>query len=569
MKTLVLNSIFLLMALGSFAQKPYVILTVEPEEASVGQIVTVTLKYNVEGQVVENFPSAFIKGYGVNSFFQYKQDLNTGQMIQEHIVILNGQFTKTGTFKVGPFYIKDGNKSVPSNTVSVRVNNGSVLSSDDFSKEQLKKPAFGVIERSAEKIYEGEPLVLNARVYSTFTPTSKPIRKQNYEVGGVVEMYDLLDASNPSAVKIKRKDYYTFTYDRKVMFPTGSGILSIKPFDLLLPYGNNAYSLQSNVPRIEVVPLPSGAPRDFIGAVGTFDVSQEATAKDLKQGDVLTLEVIVSGQGNLHNIDKPRIPLKSGMLIYGDPTVEEDYTFTSAGAVGKVTFIYNIQVTKSGDQTIDPVTISYFDPQQEKYITTKSSDTTTFTVKGDPKYTGPVVTDAETDAHSSTDQLAPLSPYRSPSNKPGLYGSTLFWMGIASPLSLALLLLIVVKRRDENAPVKMQQENVRLTKNNSRTYLSDARSQLQAGQTESFFSNIEKAITTLAVAVAKLDESQVYARQEIIQGLRDQTIAEEDIRQIAALLDQCDYARYGSQGSAEDQERMLQAVQSLMKKLIG
>src|SRR5690606_17678920 len=229
-------------------------------------------------------------------------------------------------------------------------------------KDQLKKPAFGIIERSSEKLYEGEPLVLAARVYTTFNPTSKPIRKQNYEVSGIVEMYDLLDASNPSAVKIKRKDYITFTYNRKVMFPTGAGVLNFQSFEVLLPDGNNGYSVQSNVPKIEVLPLPPNAPRDFIGAVGNFEINQVVTAKDLKQGDVLTLEVVISGQGNLHNIEKPRIPLKSGMIIYGDPTIEEDFTFTSAGAVGQVTFTYNIQVTKSGDQQIDPVSIAYFDP---------------------------------------------------------------------------------------------------------------------------------------------------------------------------------------------------------------
>lgn len=122
----------------------------------------------MDGELVENLPSAFIKGYGVNTYSQYIQDVNTGNMIQEHIVVINGAFSKAGTYKVGPFYVKDGNISKKSNVVTVKVSSGPVTSTVDFSKDQLKKPAFGIIERSSNKVYEGQALVLNAIVYSKY-----------------------------------------------------------------------------------------------------------------------------------------------------------------------------------------------------------------------------------------------------------------------------------------------------------------------------------------------------------------------------------------------------------------
>ncbi len=569
MKGVLLHIIFILLALCSFGQKPSVQLIVDPDEVGVGQTVTITLKYNMDGQIVEGLPANFIKGYGVNSFSEYIQDVTTGQMIQEHIIVMSGHFTKTGTYKIGPFYVKDGNKAHPSNTVSVRVNNGTVSSTEDFSREQLKKPAFGIIERSSEKIYEGEPLVLAARVYSTFGPTGKPLRKQNYEVSGVVEMYDLLDASNPTAVKIKRKDYITFTYDRKVMFPTGAGFLTIKPFDVFLPYGNNGYSVQSNVPKIEVLPLPAGAPKDFIGAVGSFEIEQKVDAKSLKQGDVFTLDIVISGQGNLHNVEKPRLPLRQGMIIYGDPTLKEEFTYTSAGAVGKITYTYNIQVTKDGDQEVPAVTVSYFDPRKEQYITIDAGSPTPVHVRKNPKYEAPDIADAEPDIINSTDQLAPLSTYKKPVHKSGFFGTPLFWVSLASPLALALLFLFMVKRRDEQAPSRQQEETVKLVRTNSRGYLTEAEANLKAGDVDGFFSNIERALTNLCVAVAKLDESSVYARQELVNGMEAQNVSPEHLQQIHDLFEKCDFARFGSAGSTSDQEMILKNTQSLMKHLIG
>ena len=569
MKTQFIHIVFLLLAFCSFGQKPSVQLTVDPDEVGVGQTVTITLKYNVDGQIVENLPSNFIKGYGVNTFSEYIQDVTTGQLVQEHIIVMSGQFTKTGTYKIGPFHIKDGNKSYPSNTVSVRVTNGSVSTTEDFSKEQLKKPAFGIIERSSEKIYDGEPLVLAARVYSTFGPTGKPLRKQNYEVSGVVEMYDLLDASNPSAVKIKRKDYITFTYDRKVMFPTGAGFLSIKPFDVFLPYGNNGYSVQSNVPRIEVIPLPNGAPNDFIGAVGSFEVEQKVVAKSLKQGDVLQLDVIITGQGNLHNIEKPKLPLRNGMIIYGDPTLTEEYTYTSAGAVGKVTYSYNIQVTKEGEQQIPAVSISYFDPRKEQYVTVNAGSPTSILVKENPKYEAPDVSDASADIVTSTDRLAPMSHYKKTANRSGFFGTPVFWASVFSPLALALLLIFAVKRRDEKAPAKQQLETVKLVKTSSRTFLSEAEASLKVGNTDAFFASIERSLTALCIAIGKLDENRVYARYALIDALKTQRVSDQDIAAVHELFEKCDFARFGSPGTASDQELILEHTRNLMNRLIG
>lgn len=569
MKSLILHSIICLLTFCSYGQRKKVELTVSPEEVSVGQMVTITIKSNMEGDLIENLPSSFVPGYGVNSYSQYIQDVNTGEMIQEHIVVLNGAFTKAGTFKVGPFYVKDGNKSKASNVVSVRVVNGSVISTEDFSKEQLRKPAFGIIERSADKIYEGQALVLTARVYSKDAPTGQPLRKRNYEVKGIVESHDLsqFNKNYIETVSLKGKEYSTFSYDKKVIFPTGAGVLDITPFNVMLPFGSKGYDVQSNVPEIEVLPLPSGAPKNFIGGVGVFDISQKVEQKKLKQGDVFTLDVIISGNGNLHNLDKPKLPLTNGMIVYGDPVLTEEYTFGAKGASGQIIYTYNIQVTKSGTYKMPAVGLAYFDPFAEKYVSIVADSTATISVQGNPKYKGVDPQEINPESQQAAmDRIAPLSPYK-PQKSSSLFGSKLFWIGITSPIALAFLFIFFMKKREENSEEKASREQVKTTMQVSIDFIQQAKNSIDVNDSQAFYGNIEKALTKCCTAASHLNSEENHSRQELFSTMHNQGVSEELIVEAKSIFEQCDNARYGIAGDTFVQSHLLAATQELIKKI--
>lgn len=569
MKSLILHIIIYSLTFCSYGQRKKVELTVTPDEVSIGQTVTITIKSNMEGDLIENLPSSFVPGYGVNSYSQYIQDVNTGEMIQEHIVVLNGAFSKAGTFKVGPFYVKDGNKSKASNVVSVRVVSGSIVSTDDFSKEQLRKPAFGIIERSTDKIYEGQALVLTARVYSKDAPTGQPLRKRNYEVKGVVESHDLsqFNKNYIETVSLKGKEYSTFSYDKKVIFPTGAGRLDITPFNVMIPFGSKGYDVQSNVPEIEVLPLPAGAPKDFIGAVGVFDISQKVELKKLKQGDVFTLDVIISGNGNLHNLDKPKLLLTNGMIVYGDPVLTEEYTFGSKGASGQIIYTYNIQVTKSGTYKMPAVGLAYFDPFLEKYVSIQADSTSTIKVNGNPKFTGVDPQEISPESpQASMDRIAPLTPYKSQQSSK-LYGSTLFWIGVSSPIALAFLFIFFVKKREENSEVKATKEQVKTIKQVSINHIQQAKKAIDSNDSQAFYSHIEKALTKCCIASSSLNPEENHSKMELYSSMAQNGIPENLIAEVKYIFEQCDNARYGIAGDTTEQSTLLDTTQELINQI--
>lgn len=569
MKSLIIHIIICLLTFSSFGQRKKVELTVTPDEVSIGQTVTVTIKSNMEGDLIENLPSCFVPGYGVNSYSQYIQDVNTGEMIQEHIVVLNGAFSKAGTFKVGPFYVKDGNKSKASNVVSVRVVSGSIVSTEDFSKEQLRKPAFGIIERSSDKIYEGQALILTARVYSKDAPTGQPLRKRNYEVKGVVESHDLsqFNKNYIEIVSLKGKEYSTFSYDKKVIFPTGAGILDITPFNVMIPFGSKGYDVQSNVPQVEVLALPGGAPKNFIGGVGVFDISQKIELKKLKQGDVFTFDVIISGNGNLHNLDKPKLPLTNGMIVYGDPVLTEEYTFGSKGASGQIIYTYNIQVTKSGEYKMPAVGLSYFDPFLEKYISIKADSISTIKVDVNPSYEGVDPKEINPESQQvNMDRIAPLTPYRKQRSS-NLFGTSLFWIGITSPIALAFLFIFFIKKREESSEIKASIQQIKSVKQDSIDYIQNAKKSINSNDPQAFYSNLEKGLTAICVASTQLSSEEIHSKSELYSNMIQNGIASEQIAQIKAIFEQCDNARYGIAGNLSEQESLLAATYALINQL--
>lgn len=570
MRGIIVNSILFLIAFGAFGQKRKVELIVSPDVVSIGQSVNITIKSNMDGELVENLPSAFIKGYGVNTYSQYIQDVNTGNMIQEHIVVINGAFSKAGTYKVGPFYVKDGNISKKSNVVTVKVSSGPVTSTVDFSKDQLKKPAFGIIERSSNKVYEGQALVLNARVYSKYEPTGQPLLKRNYEVDGIVESHDLNQFSKNyiETTTLKKTEYYTFSYDKRVIFPSTIGKLQITPFNIMIPYGNQGYDVQSNIPSIEVLPLPAGAPKNFIGAVGKFEVSQEVISKNLKQGDVFTLNITISGEGNLHNLEKPKLALPSGMIIYGDPTLTEEYTFGSKGAQGSITYSFNIQVTKAGDQTVPATSLSYFDPVLEKYIvmTAPTSESIHVDVSKSFEVDNTVVEEQTTT--SSADQLAPISEFKASKNS-NLFGTPIFWLGLTAPLFAAFLFLFFLKKRSENSEKKEEIATVKYITQKSIDYLNDAKLSLKSDQSTDFYTSIEKGMRNICIAASKLDQGTIYSRFDLYENLLAKGVSQASIDKVKTIFEQCDNARYGIAGIDLEKDNLLALAQQAYKELLG
>jgi hypothetical protein len=567
MKQFILHSIFIFLVSTAWNQKAKVQLIVEPEIVGVNQLMNITIKSNVDGDVVENLPSNFIRHQGMHTQSSYVQDLNTGKMEQEHIVVFSGLFNKAGKYQIGPFYVKYGNKTYTSNTVKVEVLANSVQSSPDaISNRELRQPAFGIIELSSQKVYEGEPVVISGRVYSKKYTAGRPILRQPFEVQGVVDFFPLQQVENWETRKVKGNNYESFGFEKKVFFPVGTNPINVQPFEVYLPFNTiQGYNVVSSSPTIEVMPLPTNAPKEFIGGVGNFTVSFSQDKKQIKQGDIVQVKVEVEGKGNLHAIETPNLKLASGMSTYGDVEVKEDFIVNSSGCVGKMIYTYHVQVTKEGKQQIKPLKIAYFDPKEEIYKFSEAAQALVFEVKANPQFE----MDAEQNDHNQTEYIATSKDQPQAEKK---QMTTYFWLGVGGvTLAAAALLLLFVrsKRRDEEVVTETVQKKEASVQVNIPVHSINAYFEFKnqasfygkEGVADKFYASLEKAVVALMHYELAIPSNETLLRNDLVHRFSERF--GNKATAVNDLLNACDAARYGMQGNTTEMELLLTKLEQI------
>ncbi len=572
MRNLILHIICLFTAFFGMAQRPVVSLEVEPKTAEVGEIITITVKSNVQGEIDIDFPPGYVHGYNMMNGMDQEIDYATGKVISFFYLSQTGAISKPGTFKIGPAYIKKGNKVYKSNSVSITIlkENASVTNgSDQITNKQWNQSAFGVIEKSKNTIYEGEPLIVNAKVYSRFSPSHME-DYQEYSIDGVLDKHAVTTSSRILVEEEthQRKTYYTFEYDKKVIFPIGTGKFTIEPFKLLLRRGFESMPLTSSAAVFEVKPLPANAPKDFIGAVGQFKISRKISGTQLRQGDVFTLTVEITGTGNLQNIVEPKLNLPKGFRPYGDAVITEDIVYGLKGAEGKVTYEFNVQVTGFGEMKLPANTISYFDPMKEKYVQVISGSDELSIEKNAHFKSIPI----DSLNNQMTSSGSPIFPLREEAEyieigQP-LYKNITFWSGVLSPILLALLLGLFWKKKEEIKQVKQAVYHSKQTVQEIFSNFTEAEKALQEGKTLDFFSWAQKGIHQAFAFTLFNDPGRVISRKEITEELKNVNKSEQEQDLFNSFLDRCENARFGMGTVDSVSEHELNTIKSMLKEYL-
>lgn len=565
----ILSISLIFISLICWGQKASVQLSIEPKSADVGEIITITVRSNVQGEVeVDNLPSSFVHGYDVMNGMEQEMDHNTGDIITYYYLAQTGAFGKAGKYSIGPAFVKKGNKSYSSNKVTISIGDKTQMSSGHVTANQLKDPAFGVILTNKTTIYEGEPILVSAKVYANFNPSHLD-GYRGYELTGAV---DKNAVGNPSRIVVepetfKNKKMYAFEYDKNIVFPTGTGTVKITPYTMNLYKGNKSFTFTSNHKTITIEPLPANPPKDFIGAVGEFSVSRTIDATDVKQGDVFKLTITVTGVGNIQNILEPKPKLPKGFIVYGDPIINENFSYCSHGAEGKMVYEYNIQANIAGEVKIPATSISYFDLNSEKYVTAKTSETLLKVIE-DKNFIVNNSEPSETVNKPETEVLSDLRPSHPLKENETFYGTGTFWTAVTSPFLFAFLFIFFSKRKEQNASTIEIKKEIK-KKDNALQQQLDALNQLcSTNQDATFFSSIETALKKAFEIDMKLTEDRLINKQEIFSHI-DAHYSADLKAQVTSLFNECEQFRYGFGTSTNGKEYSLTQLNQIIQQLKG
>ncbi len=112
---------------------------------------------------------------------------------------------------------------------------------------------------------------------------------------------------------------------------------------------------------------PPEPPAGFAGAVGDLKYSVAVDPTRLRIGESATVEITVSGHGNLPLIQAPQQwPECPGCKLY-PPEEESKITVDTTGIHGRKTWKATLLVRDAGHLALSPVSLAVFDPKKSGY----------------------------------------------------------------------------------------------------------------------------------------------------------------------------------------------------------
>ena len=563
----VLSIAFLLFSFLGFSQTPKVVLSINPTDVEVGESFTITVTSNVPGDIeIDNLPGSYFAGM-MSSYQKHEMDIATGNLQTITYHTQSGAIGKAGKYKIGPVWVKNGRKTYSSNTVIINVGKKVPMTFSGVTAQQLNDPAFGIIQMNKMTIYEGEPIVVSAKIYSKFEPTHVG-NYVSYSNNGTMETHDLSRYNSNIKVateRFKGNSYYTFEHDRKLVFPSGTGQFKIDPYHMNLRQGYKVFPLTSSGGLVTILPLPANPPNDFIGAVGDFTVSRSLDTSKIKQGDVFKMFLTIEGTGNIQNSLKPILNLPKGFVVYGDPLITENISFNSRGATGSILYEYNIQVSQHGNITLPGTSISFFDPESKKYVQVTSED---HPLKVERDNTYITASDANVEDTPEEEVLSTATPRMSQSirSKTSIYGTPIFWSGVGLPVLSALLFMFILKRREDSADKIEAKQVIRKKDKELNDYLAISKSLIHSEDGDTFFSSIESALRKTFEVQMKVQQDRILSKQEIYDFI--DTKGNEQLKhRVQQLFRTCEESRFGFAPSEDSRQAAYNELSEILKQV--
>ncbi len=560
--------ITLLTSYFAWSQKPYVEIKVEPRRVEVGEQFTVIVKSNVSGDIEINLPKEFEQGYNILNRMEQEYDGNTGELVTYFFHGRTGTLSKAGKYTFGPAMIKANGHVYRSNKVNVRATEESDTADKGFGVG-FSKPAFGIIEASKTKVYAGEAFTVQCKVVSKFKPTHyDSYRPFNFDPAA--DQHKLGANTQPMVDMgtFRGERRYMFDHDKQVVFLNSPGKVLIHPFSLTLQVSYQGYEVRSKRNHIKVLPLPKGAPKTFTGGVGQFKIKSSCENKTVKQGDVIVFTVILSGNGNLHDMNRPKINFGDHFQIYGDPEIKEKFSYTSRGAEGETHIIYHLQAMKAGQAKFNPIQLSYFDPAAEEYKTV-SDQPANIEIETNPDFVvekkdQPTAKEARIDRFNSD----------SKDSEGGFLSSkTAKWIGIgiSTPLCLALLFLFFRKRKEDEQKVIAKQTETAVEaqapKIPSTEFLSVLQAHANNGNELPFFTQLSSDLRKASSQAAKNDPDWVLSNDDLKSFFTQKGYSQEFQNDFFSLQQTCELCRYGCQKPEADLNIYLTKAKTIFETL--
>ncbi len=372
----------------------------------------------------------------------------------------------------------------------------------------------------------------------------------------------------PTNIEFARETYKGQIYNsallRKfILIPQQQGQVTIDPAELICLInirvssgGNSIFDgffddyrtvrkkVASKALTVNVSPLPSGAPASFAGGVGEFEISAKLSRDTIKTHEAASLLISVSGKGNVSLLETPKVNFPPDMEVY-DTKISEN--IDRGGLSGSKFYEFPFIPRSHGDFIIDPIKYSYYDVNQNRYVTLETPPIPISVARGNETDSGGVVISGGSlpkDVKNLGSDIRFISTKNPDLVTKGEFfvGSGLFWIIVAVLMAAAAAAWAGLRQ------YAARKADVVRTKNRKATKMALKRLQLantflKQNLYTAFYEELHKAL--LGFISDKLNiPSAELSRDRISDSLKEGGVDEKLIDTFIGILDACEFARY-------------------------
>lgn len=594
-------------ALHAFADEKVAFTASAPDAVAVGD--QFRLSYTVTTQKVRDFRAPSIKGFEVL--------MGPSRSQQSSMQIVNGVSTSTssitftyilmataeGSFTIpGATITANGNQMV-SNSVHIKVlpadqagassggnrnnsqqgNASRASSGTSISNQDL----FITATASKTSVYEQEAFLMTYKIYTLVDLQRFDNVKLPDFKGFHSQEVELPNDRKWSLEHYKGRNYQTTVYRQFVLFPQQSGNLTIEParfdasvakatqvsdpFEAFFNGGSNYIEVKKTLHTpsltIEVKPLPSGKPDNFLGGVGEFSISSSINSTNVKTNDAVTIKLVISGTGNLKLIGDPEVKFPDDFEIY-DPKVDNKFRLTNAGLSGSKVIEYLAIPRNAGTFKIPAVKFSYFDIKSRSYklLTTEEYELHVDKGEGNAAQSIATFTNKE-DLKILNEDIRFINQNDVPLSQKGdfFFDSTIYWLFYIIPGVIFMIFFIAYRKQIATnanvAKMRTKKANKVAVKR-----MKSAGKLLSENRKEAFYDEVLKALWGYISDKLNIPVSRL-SKDNIEEELCGYGVENELIKEFLVVLNDCEFARFAPGDDNQAMDKIYSASLAVISKM--
>ncbi|MFH1726982.1 MAG: BatD family protein [Pseudomonadota bacterium] len=362
-------------------------LTVDSLKATLSDEVGISIAVDGERDAGEpnlKFPEAAFKLYSHGTSSQVQ--IINGKMDSKTIYNYSLLPLKEGEFVIGPAHAVIKGKQYKSSTYKLKI----VKDVSGIASENTKD-VFVNQEITSLSPFVGQQLLYTIKFYRAVKVYNSVIESSpdfssflSYDLESQADYYDYVDSKKYVVHEIK-----------KILFPLKQGKIKLDPVVIRCEVpveekgsGRRSFDsffsssfaetkkkvLKSQELILDVKALPGfGSLSNDSAIVGDFSLTTSIDKNNVKASDSLTIKYVLSGLGNLENVDLPQFSEIENLKFYYDkPEIEkkisgDDIHFTKTFKIACVPVI-------QGEYVIPSLEIHVFNPNKKKYTLLKTKE---------------------------------------------------------------------------------------------------------------------------------------------------------------------------------------------------